>query len=57
MTIDMSKIYAIYHRLESSILKMCVLGGVPGNLEELVNTISLCEVGFEVVQEVYAFGW
>ena len=28
------------------------LGGVPGDFQELVNAVSLCEVSFEMIEEV-----
>ena len=31
------------------------LGGVPGDFQELVDAVSLCEVSFEVIEEVSLF--
>lgn len=31
------------------------LGGVPGDFQELVDAVSLCEVSFEMIEEVSLF--
>lgn len=37
------------------------LGGVPGDFQELVDTVSLCEISFEMIEEISLFlggrGW